>query len=223
MAVKIDFSSNIKTFSKRLPDALKKQVPFATSLALNETARLVAKSQRSQASKYFDRPTPFLLNGIVRGNSWAGIRSDKRVKRFTATLIPGFIGGRGFGQAGKRVNQVLLRQTEGGKRTPDKRAIVVPTRKARLNRYGNMTQNQVKNLLNQKNVVSLGPRDGVKNPGIYRRGRGGRLTMLVAYEPSTQYRPLYPYYRIADGVAKSQFGRVYARSFARAVSGMRIR
>ena len=221
MAVGISVKSNIKTFTKKLPKYLKDQVPFATSVAINETAKKVAKAQVLQAKRTFDRPTPYLVSafGSTGGRgSFAGLRSTKRNLR--AILIPGF--NKRDQQGGDRVNEVIKRQTEGGTRLPKGRALVVPTRQAKTNRYGNLTQGQVQKLLAQKNVVSLGRREGVE-PGIYRRTRRGGLKMLIAYEPRAQYRKLFPYYRIANGVVNSQLDKEFRKAFAKAVRTARIR
>ena len=46
MAIKIDLRSNIKEFTRGLDNISRKQVPFATSRALNNTAFDLRKHQR---------------------------------------------------------------------------------------------------------------------------------------------------------------------------------
>jgi hypothetical protein len=224
MPAKIQFKSNIRQFAKKLPDQLKKQLPFATSVALNETARLVAKTQRVKAKQFFDRPTPFLLNGFTtlkgRGGNFNGIRSTK--KNLSTLLIPGYLSFRGFTDAGLRINKVVKTQSEGGTRLPFNRALVLPVARGQKNRYGNIPNKRVEQLLQKPNVFQAGRAQGLP-PGIYERRRRGGLKMLIAYEPRAQYRPLFPYYRIAEGVAKSQFNREFEKAFKKAVMTMRIK
>ena len=221
MAVGISVRSNIKTFTKKLPSYLKDQVPFATSVAINETAKKVAKAQRIQAERIFDRPTPYLLSGIgsIGGRgSFAGIRSTKRNLR--AILIPGF--NKRDKQAGDRINEVIKRQAQGGTRLPEKRALVVPVARGQKNRYGNIPNKRVEQLLRKPNVFQAGRAQGLP-PGIYERTRRGGLKMLIAYEPRADYRRLYPYERIAKGVVQSNLDKEFRKAFAKAVRTARIR
>lgn len=217
--MRISIKSNVDKVTKRLAKTHAKQVPFATSVALNETANYVAKVQRKVAQSTFDRPTPFLLNGIHtgRGRGWAGQRATKR--NLVAVLMPGSRRGN-ISEAGQRVNDTLKRQILGGTRQAPGRALPVPTKKVRLNKYGNLTKGQIARLLSKPNVVSLGRREGVE-PGIYRRDKKGRLTMLVAWEPQTQYRARFDYYGIAQRIAGRRFQKEFRKSMARAVATAR--
>ena len=215
----IKASSDLTKLQKKLPK-IRKKLMYAESEALNQTANIAAKAQRAQADKIFDRPTPFLLNGIFnpRGKlGFVGIFS--RFNTLRAELIPGARGGR-FGAAGRRINEVVRMQAFGGTRTPLKRALPVPTRNARTNKYGNIPNNHIKGLLQRKNHVELGPRQGLP-AGIYRREPGGRLTLLIAWEPSAQYRAIFPYYRIAEGAFENNFDKQFEKAFQREMQGIR--
>ena len=59
MAISIDVRADIKGAVKYLNRVQRKQVPFATALALTRTAQDVAKAETAQISKKLDRPTPF--------------------------------------------------------------------------------------------------------------------------------------------------------------------
>ena len=223
MPAKITVKSNLKSFTRKLPPYLKRQVPFATSVALNETAKKAAKAQRAQAQRIFDRPTPFLLNGIYSPRGRGSFRGRRATKRdLSAVLIPGLKGRNRFDDASARINEVIRIQTEGGTRLPEKRALVVPTSSARLNRYGNLTRNKVQSLLARSDVFSAGRAQGLP-PGIFQRRRDGSLRMLIAYEPRARYSPEFPYYRIARGVVRSQFDKEFRKAFKNAVRTARIR
>lgn len=56
--------SNLSRVIKGLNDFHQKQLPFATSLALNRTAQAIRKDLRSEMERVFDRPTPFTLNSL---------------------------------------------------------------------------------------------------------------------------------------------------------------
>lgn len=207
----ITAKSDIGKFKSLLPK-IRKKIMYAESEALNQTANIAARAQRAQAEKVFDRPTPFLLNGIFRpGGKMGFIGVFSRWNTLRAELIPGGPRGR-FGVPGRRINDVVRLQAMGGTRTPQKRALPVPTLRMRKNKYGNLSQSAVRSLLNKKDHVQLGLRDGVA-PGIYRRYRDGRLVMLIAWEPVTQYRNIFPYHRIADGVFSNNFTKEFAKAF----------
>jgi len=223
MPAKITVRSNLRQFTRKLPPFLKRQVPFATSVALNETAKKAAKAQRAQAQRIFDRPTPFLLNGIYSPRGRGSFRGRRSTKRdLSAVLVPGLKGRNRFDDASARINEVIRIQTEGGTRLPKKRALVVPTSSARLNKYGNLTRNRVQTLLARSDVFSAGRAQGLP-PGIYQRKRGGGLKMLIAYEPDARYSRAFPYYRIAKGVVRSQFDKEFRKAFKKAVSTAKIR
>ena len=191
---------------------IRKKIMYAESEALNQTANIAARAQRAQAEKVFDRPTPFLLNGIFRPGGRLGfVGVFSRWNTLRAELIPG--GPRGqFGVPGRRINDVVRLQAKGGTRTPQKRALPVPTLKMRKNKFGNLSRSAIRTLLGKPDHVQLGLKDGVQ-PGIYRRYRDGRLVMLVAWEPVTRYRSIYPYQRIADGVFSNNFTREFTKAF----------
>jgi len=215
----IKVSNNIGDVQRRLQKVHKKTI-FAESEALNQTAKVVAKAQRDSAVRSFDRPTPYLLNGIYNPKSKLGfVGVFSRYNTLRAELIPGAPRGR-FTDGGKRVNRTLGYQVDGGIRTPDKRALIVPTLKARKNKFGNLSRRYVQNLLAKPNHVQLGRRDGVE-PGIYRRTSRGKLTMLVAYEPQARYSPRFPYYRVASSVFAKQFDSQFAKAFEEEMKGLK--
>lgn len=189
----ISASSNIDAVQKKIARAAKK-LKFAESEAINQSAKFAARAQRNEAARKFDKATPFLLNGIYNPKTKLGfIGTFSRASTLEAQLIPG--GPRGsFREPGKRINNTLRLQAIGGVRTPDKRALVVPVSPQSKNKYGNLPRGKIKKLLATPGVVQLGNREGVP-AGIYKRLKGGRLKMLVAYEPRARYSPIFDYYR----------------------------
>ena len=213
---KMDFDvrGNIKEFTRSLNHMQKQQLPFAISVALNATADDVSRVQRTQAERLFDRPTPFVLNAIsTRKGKFRGKRATKQ--RLIASIIPGSTKG-GLDAAGSRVQDLLKLQIEGGTRTPNGRAIVVPTKLAKTNKYGNLRNKQVARLAGQKTTFSAGQAEGMK-PGLYRRQGKGKAVMLVAYEPIANYRQRFPFYRIGEGVVGSKLRRNLEKAMDRAM------
>lgn len=217
-SVDVDVRGNVKEFTKYLDSVQKQQLPFAVSLALNNTADDVSERQRDAAQRIFDRPTPFVLNGIstTRGR-FRGKRANKR--RLVASIIPGYAKG-GLDGGGRRINDLLRLEIEGGTRLPKGRAIVVPTKLASVNKHGNLRNKQVARLAGQKTTFSAGHREGMK-PGLYRRKGKGKAVMLVAYEQTATYRPIFPFYRIGEGVVSSKFRKNLDKAMARALRSAR--
>jgi len=181
MALEININADIKKLTKTLTAIQKKQIPFATSVALNKTAEFTATNLNNDTRKYFDRPTPFTQKSFIYK------RSNKR--RLTAVVLA------------KRIQDEYLEyQIFGGTATPQGRAFVLPTKDIKRNQYGNIPRGRVKRLLSNPNVFS-GVVFGI--PGIWQRGfskRGGAsIRLLFAYEPRTRYSKLFPYQRLVFG------------------------
>ena len=205
----IDIRFDISDARRKLNAIQRKQIPFATSLALNETANEVAKQLTKQMDRYLDRPTPFTKRAFITPTGkFKGTRSTKN--RLYAIV-----------KAAGIQNEYLAYQVYGGRRVPNKKAILVPTLKASKNKYGNITKaTRDKYIDGAKNIFKAGLREGLKE-GVYRRDRKGNITMLAAYEPHADYQPRYPFFKIATGTAKGAFPRQFQRALRRALATAR--
>ncbi len=61
--MKIKIESNVNIVQKRLAERMG-QIPFASSLAINRTAKIVKKEMVKEMKRVFDRPTPFALKSL---------------------------------------------------------------------------------------------------------------------------------------------------------------
>lgn len=134
--------------------------------ALTATAKDLQGFEGRRVKRQLDRPTPFTEKGTAITPARKG---QLKASVFYKSIQAGY----------------LEKQEEGGTRQPRGRAVVVPVG-ARLNRYGNMTRGQVRQLLARPDTFSgqVG-----RAAGIFQRLKGGRLKLLVAYEPRVSYRP----------------------------------
>jgi hypothetical protein len=169
----INVKTNIDAVIQQLDRRVWKQVPYATARALTATAKDVQRALTEAIPQVFDRPTPFTQRAI--GMTWA-TKNTLRSKVFIKDVQAGY----------------LRLQVSGGTEFPKKRALVVPAGVA-LNAYGNMTRNKLRSLLNRKDVFS-GRVRGV--PGIWQRV-GGRVKLLIAYEPQARYQARFSFLAIA--------------------------
>jgi len=177
MTMQVKFDSDIKKATRFLDNISKKQIPFATSLALNQTANDVKDKEQQTMQRDLDRPTPNVIKSIKVN------RSSKLKLVATIFIIPA-------------VSEFLRYQISGGIRPPRGKTEAVPVG-IKLNVYGNIPgrrQGKLSKLLIRPDTFS-GTRKGIN--GIWQRTRDGRAKLLVAYEPTTKYKPRWRFYAIA--------------------------
>jgi len=192
--MQLSIQSDIKK-ATRLLGAMKKQVPFAASIAMNKTAASIQKVEKAAMKRELDQPRPATVKGIRVS------RSNKRNLRAAVFVLPA-------------IDKFLRYQVQGGTRSPRGKAEAVPVQ-LRLNRYGNIPgrrQGKLAKLLNRPDTFS-GTVKGVA--GIYQRvGKGKRfLKLLVAYENRVTYKRRFNFYDHAERTAR----RTWSRNFNQAI------
>lgn len=207
--MRISVESNLKDLSRQLSYIQREQVPFAASVALNNVAGDVANALTVQMSRYLDNPTPFTLKTYQsRFGTFKGIKATKR--KLYADMIPGKV------QA-----EYLKWQIEGGVRKPKQKAIIVPTKLAPLNKYGNISPGNRKKIISGKGqFFSAGQKEG-KTPGIYKRIGNGKIQPMALYVEQAQYKAIFPVDKIVDGVVMNRFGLRFEQALKRALATAR--
>ena len=125
------------------------QIPFATSLALNNLAKEVRDNYRAEMKQRFRNPVPFTLNGMyIKASSKSNLYVEIGLKEFATK--------------GNPTSKYLLPQIQGGKpyMTRFQKAlrakgflapgeIAIPTQSdyLRLNQYGNVMPSQYTEIL----------------------------------------------------------------------------
>ena len=176
----------VKADTKRLTRYLtfqRKQIPFATSKALNDVAFDCRSSIQKFLPKKLDRPT----TGITRS-----VQVEKSKKKNLVAIV-GFAG-LGFKSTkwSESPAEIMRRHIQGGTRSPQGKAIPVPiARNLKLNKFGNMPRTKIKTLLSKPDKYFSGQPKG-RDAGIYERTKRtkrkpGKLKMLITWEPTTQY------------------------------------
>ena len=203
LSIKADFTQ----LTRKLNRVQREQVPFAISLTLNALAQDAANAITVQMDRYLDRPTPFTKKAYVGGRGFKGKRASKR--NLEAILIPGEV------QA-----EYLKFQIAGGTRLPDKTAILVPTRAAGLNKYGNISRaNQKKIAKGEGKFFKAGIREG-KTPGVYKR-TAKKIEPYAFYVDSATYKPIFPIEKIANGVVQNRLKKQFQKALAKALQTAR--
>jgi hypothetical protein len=169
---------------------LRNQLPFATSVALNNTAYAVMQAERD-ATSVFNTPTAYTRNAFryTRSNKdtlTATVYPDPS-RRYFPTEIFG-------GDRRWKPYEGFLRGLSKGA-LPDGQ--LVPT-SAVIDGAGNPKRSIFK--LIESNLATTGkgsifigtPRGGSRAPGVYQRGAKGKLVPLFLVERRPHYRPLFP-------------------------------
>jgi len=198
--MQISVMSNVDKIVKQLSREAKTQIPFATASAINNTAFSVRKAVQAQLPRYLDRPTPYTVRGV-------------RVNKAKKTLLEGsvfFI---------PRVAEYMWYQVEGGSRRASKKWIAVPTDNVKLNKYGNVPRSK-KGLVktNKQFIAEINGTTGVWQSGTRAQPR---IKLLHKFVKQTQYKKLFPFYKIGEGVINSKFDKEFEKALVRAVSTMR--
>jgi len=196
--MRINIKSNIKEVTKGLSSIQKKQVPFATMLALNDTAFALHKTYKAQTKQKFDNPTPFTQKGF---------RVDKAKKTELTAVV----------YVDKKREDYMELQVDGGTRRPKRASIVVPSNKntTGITQYasGNITKGAMNKIKKNKKKYFFGvPKGGNGTEGIWERyGRtstnsssGARIRQVAKLTKTAKYKALYPFESIGNGIAFSR-------------------
>lgn len=124
---------------------LERQVPYATSLALNRTAEAVREAIGVEMQRVFDRPTPYTQRAL-------------RIQRANKGNLSAHVGFKNEAGKGTPADKYLWPQVHGGSRSQKRsekaldriglpRGYVVPGAGAEIDAYGNMSRGQIVRLL----------------------------------------------------------------------------
>ena len=213
--MRIDIRDNIKEVTRGLSSMQKKQIPFATMLALNDTAFALHKTYKKQTLQKFDSPTTFTQKGF---------RYDKAKKTNLVAVV----------YVDETREDYMKLEIQGGVRTPKHTAIVTPNKKnsTDIDKYasGNITKGAYNKLKKNKAKYFFGkPKGNQGTEGIWERyGResagtstGQKIRQVARLSKRTKsYKALYPFESIGNGVAfsrKNGFDSNFAKRLRRAL------
>lgn len=202
--VAISVRSNVKQMSKRLKGIQRKQIPFATSLAINDTAFAVRK-------RIVERTYPRSFQ--VRNRRFPG--QVFRVKKATKRRLIGSVYDR-LGRAS------LALHAKGGTKRPRGGSLAVPSENIKRTASG-----KVGKARRPRNVIQSGKAFKGKirkdRPAIFQRtgSKGRKLKLLYTLEPSARLRARFPFYRDAANTARRSFPNNYRRAMRRALKTAR--
>lgn len=176
--MEISVQHNIKQISRGLTNFQRKQVPFATSQALNDVAFSLSRKHM-----------PGELNSAFEGGATPYTKRAFKFKKSTKQKLISSV------YTDERTHPYMNLMVHGGQRLPKRKAILVPTKHLRKNRYGNVTRGKMQTLINDKAKYFSGKPKGFPGAGegIWERyARGNRIRMVAQYEDSANYSKRFP-------------------------------
>jgi hypothetical protein len=195
------------------------QLPFATSVALNQTARDVQQALKAQTKQSFVNPVAYTVNAFRYDKSTkrdlvATVYPDK-TRRYFPTEIFG-------GQRKVKPYEGFIRGLSNGTLPAGK---LLPTAVA-INAAGNPKKSLFGQIQSRLSTTDRGgffigtPRGGNRAPGVYRRSREKLIPyFVIGSEP--RYRPLFPMEQTGNRTASRVFTSHLSIALDRAMASAR--
>tara|TARA_R100000479_G_scaffold143671_1_gene79238 strand:+ start:247 stop:846 length:600 start_codon:yes stop_codon:yes gene_type:complete len=195
--MQIKVKDNSKQLAKKLTAMQKKQIPFATAQAINNTLFGLRKEMAKQTVKKLDRPVPFTQRGFL-------------VTKAKKTNLVGVL------RIKPEVESYLQYQIDGGVRKPSSKKIPVPiTKNKRLNKYGNIAGKRGGLVKGSKEfIATIGGATGV-----WKENRKGQPpTLLIKFHDSVKYsKKPFDFYKIGRGYINGTYNRQLTKALAKAL------
>lgn len=213
--------------TKRFLAALNGQIPYATSLALNRTGKVVVKAQQDEMRKVFDEPTPYTLKSLFQtGATKQKLETRTRIKSPKATE-PGqtkerYIGVQIWG--GRRKDKGSERRMRSFGLLPADMQMV-PGAGLRLDRYGNVPGGRVAAILRamginpgSKTVAAgtfvVGEVGGTK--GVWKVQRNKWVPIFI-FVKRPDYDPRLDYYRVSEQTFEKSWNKIFGDAIDQAL------
>ena len=201
--------------------AMRGQLPYAMSNALNQAAYQISQDLRNQTPAFFDRPNPYTKAGFfytqsTKANLKALVTAgntqnpNDRRRRYLATQI----GGGARGSTGLELKTASFAPALSGYK-------LVPTKAAKRDGYGNVASSVWKKL-NAGNTQWFGgvPKGGARPLGVYVR-EGNKLKALMIAKSVVNYQARFPMEKIADQTLRRNWPTYLTTSLTKALATAR--
>lgn len=201
----ISIKTDIKKVTRYLTDIQKKQIPFATMLALNDTAFKAKQKATTALDVQLDRPTKFTT-------SKGAIKVTKAKKKSLSSTV--FI-------EPKRA-KYLRGQITGGTEYAKGKAHLVPAG-AKLNKFGNIPRATQKKFFSNSSKYFSGVPKGKPSAaaGVWERygsKKNPRFKRVAVYKQAVTYKPRYHFQEIIKEVVKREFPRAFSKRLNQALA-----
>jgi len=206
--------------------AIQRQLPFATSLAINNSAFDARKALNSGTKGAFHKPvnftqTAFLVQKSKKRELIALVYAqDKKGKDRARYLRFGIQGG----QRPQKGMEVFFERGVPNDGTIPSGAFFMPTSLVKTNASGNVTKATLAKISKGINGSPNGgyfigtPKGGSRSPGIYRRSKGKLQPYFIATTDKPDYSPRFNIETIGGKVIERKFNTHFNAALAKALS-----
>ncbi len=200
--VQISITSNIKQFERNIRGIQRKQLPFATSVALNDTAFDVRKHivEKTYKRDFQVRNTRFI---------GAALRVKKSTKRTLEASV-----------FDKLDREFLQRHTSGGVKRPRGAHIAIPSRELKAKRSGKGVPKSLRPraaLANKKTFITRLRSSGQLVIMRRKTKKSRPVSVLYLLEPTARIRKTFRFYDDAERVVSQRIGPNFARAWRKAL------
>ena len=198
----INVQTDIREASRMLKRVGERNIPMAVAQSLTGTAIHLRKVQMRTMPKYIDRPTRFTQKQGIAAD-FAKWRDYKRGAMYARVYVR------------PAQEEYLKYQVYGGTRPPKKRAVVVPGKDTRLNKYGNLTRRYLQTQLarDDTHVANING-----TAGLWKRMKSGKLKLLVLFADQANYAGgRWPFFRISQRIVDRELPKQINKAVRRAL------
>ena len=226
MAIELSIDQKGLVALSRRSKAISKQLPFATQIALNETAFKARTALNGSTRQYFDQPvkftqSAFLVKKTNKRDLEALVYANSKDKSNRARYLRYGIHG------GPRVAKGFERFFAGADKDGTLRpgTALIPTSLVKLTPSGNVSQATLRSIskglstTNKRGGFFVGtPRGGNRPPGIYRRSREQLFPYFIAASSAPRYTGRFPLQQVGSKVVQRQFNQQLAMALEKALA-----
>jgi hypothetical protein len=226
--INVDLQSSLPkaiAWTKTLSD----QLPYATSLALNNTAFDMREDLNTATGSYFKTPnqftqTAFYVQKSNKTDLTASVYAEANKGYDRARYLRFEI------QGGERISKGFERKFLSevvGTRRPPADTQLVPTSLVRTNANGDISLATIRRISAGLNTKGNGtffvgyPKGGDRPFGIYRRSKGQLFPYFVALNHRARYKPLFPMATIGEATINRVFSTYLVSALDKAVASAR--
>jgi hypothetical protein len=219
---------------KNLNDIEKKHLPFVLSKTINNVAQKIKKAEVEEMKSVFDRPTPWVLNGLyIQSSTKTNLSAEVFFKDRSAMA------------KGTPLSELIKPQVHGGTREFKRSERLlgnkywVPGAKVRLNKYGNVSGGQITQVLSvlkrsvdpYQNITARSMKRNKKprnyfmirnksrnlRPGIWERTSKGHVKPILMFVRRPGYRARLNFYGIGRRIAVEQMVTTFHQNMREAI------
>ena len=197
--MEISVRTNVKDVSRTLNRIQRRQIPYATSVAINETSKKLVAAEKKQMERKLDRPRPQTIKAL---------RIFQYAKKTNLVARVGFP---------EWASRYMAYQVYGGTRPV---TTVVPMNQygGALNNYGSIPGRKQKGWAKRRKQFFVESKG--KTLLMRPKGRDDQIVVgVVAKNPV--YKKRFPFYKIADGVVTRVFPKEFSKALKQALATAR--